>query len=259
MSRLNETRFAIVVGLVLLAALGGCIYWDIQRSGVLERARREQELMKEKEEVEQVAQFDAKQREDEAERSKIELATQQAAVEQKRKAELAFAQVEQKRAELDWAEQKQRDDEARALAEQQASSRSELDWAEQKRNDDVQAQGDRQARLLPSDGPQLHSELGAYMAKVRRAIGSIWYPKVEGQMQLVSVGTVRLRVTIHADGTVDVIPLGGDNVSDSAQILRSISLRSIEEAAPFDRFTDSLKAKYGDSYTDEFTFQVYQE
>ena len=80
------------------------------------------------------------------------------------------------------------------------------------------------------------SDLGVYMAKVRRAIGSIWYPRVENQMQLVSVGVVHVKVIFHADGTVDVFPGESGDQSDRAIILRSLSMTSIKEAAPFDPF-----------------------
>jgi hypothetical protein len=35
-------------------------------------------------------------------------------------------------------------------------------------------------------------------------------------------------------------------------------MNSIKEAAPFDPFPESVRREYGESYTEEFSFQVYQ-
>ncbi len=99
------------------------------------------------------------------------------------------------------------------------------------------------------------TELGQYLAKVKRAIGSVWEPKVQDQLQLVSIGVVRVHVVIHSNGQVDVSPLDGGYEGNST--LMGISMSSIKEAGPFDEFPPSMKAKYGDTFTDDFTFEVY--
>jgi outer membrane biosynthesis protein TonB len=97
------------------------------------------------------------------------------------------------------------------------------------------------------------TELGRYKAKVYLAVGSRWYPKVDKQLSLLSVGMVKIQYTIHYDGTVQTKVLEGANLA----MLLPISLNSITEAAPFDPFTDAMRKQVGDSYTDYFTFSVY--
>jgi hypothetical protein len=100
------------------------------------------------------------------------------------------------------------------------------------------------------------TELGRYKAKVYRAVGSRWYNKVDQQLQVLPVGTVHIQFTIHADGTVDTKVLDGD--TGPMQLLLSVSLNSIREAAPFDPFTPSMIKELGaDEYTDDFTFSIY--
>jgi hypothetical protein len=106
--------------------------------------------------------------------------------------------------------------------------------------------------------------LGKYKQKVYLAVGSYWYPKVDKSFQVLGVGVVHIQFTIHADGTVDTKVLdAGDN---SMQTLLSISINSIREAAPYDKFDDwpglreeLIKEQGGDgsSYTDDFTFSIY--
>lgn len=112
---------------------------------------------------------------------------------------------------------------------------------------------------IPGDNTPsaMATELGRYKAKVYRAVGSRWYAKVGQQLQTMSVGTVTVQYTIHSDGSVDTNVIDDTGNNGVTMILRSISLNSIIEAAPFDRFTDSLKKEVGDSITDQFTFTVY--
>jgi len=101
------------------------------------------------------------------------------------------------------------------------------------------------------------TELGRYKAKVYRAVGARWYEKV-GQpltFQTLPTGVVRIQYTIHSDGTVDTKILEG--TTSTLQMLLSISLNSITEAAPFDPFSEGMRKEVGDSYTDDFTFQIY--
>jgi hypothetical protein len=99
------------------------------------------------------------------------------------------------------------------------------------------------------------TELGRYKALVYRAVGSRWYPKVDKQFQLMPAGLVHIQFTIHKDGTVETKVLEGD--TPDLQLLLSISVLSIREAAPFPPFTDSMIRDVGDSYTDDFTFSIY--
>jgi outer membrane biosynthesis protein TonB len=108
------------------------------------------------------------------------------------------------------------------------------------------------------------SVLGKYKQKVYLAVGSNWYPKVNNSFQILGVGQVHVQFTIYADGTVTTKVLdGGDS---TMQTLLSISVNSIREAAPYDKFDDYpglrqelIKEQGGDgsSYTDDFTFSVY--
>ena len=106
------------------------------------------------------------------------------------------------------------------------------------------------------------TEFGKYKAKVYRAVGSRWYPKVDNQFQVLPVGLVHIQFTIHDDGSVETKVLEGDDAS--LQLLLSISLNSIRESAPFDPFTPSLRKEIareehndGRSYTDDFSFSIY--
>jgi outer membrane biosynthesis protein TonB len=106
--------------------------------------------------------------------------------------------------------------------------------------------------------------LGKYKQKVYRQVGSYWYPKVDKSFQVLGVGEVRVQYTIHSDGSVETRVLNpGDGTT---QMLLSISINSIREAAPFDKFEDYpglreeiIKEQGGDggSYTDDFTFSIY--
>jgi outer membrane biosynthesis protein TonB len=106
--------------------------------------------------------------------------------------------------------------------------------------------------------------LGKYKQKVYRAVGSNWYPKVDKAFQVLGVGMVHVQFTIHSDGTVETKVLDGGN--STMQMLLSISINSIREAAPYDKFEDYpglreelIKEQGGDgsSYTDDFTFSIY--
>ena len=116
---------------------------------------------------------------------------------------------------------------------------------------------------VSSSGVDLNSELGRYKAQIYRAVGSRRYPSIDRAMPVLPLGKVRIQYTIHADGSVETKVLEGDQ-NDHLKLLLSICLSSIQEAAPFTPFTDSLereirKAKGGDgrSYTDEFSFDIH--
>jgi hypothetical protein len=96
------------------------------------------------------------------------------------------------------------------------------------------------------------TELGRYKAKVYRVVGARWYPKVNKQLQLLSVGMVKIQYTIYSDGTVQLKVLAGAGLP----LLLALCENAIIESAPFDPFTDSMRKQVGDSFTDEFTFTV---
>jgi outer membrane biosynthesis protein TonB len=105
---------------------------------------------------------------------------------------------------------------------------------------------------------------GKYKQNVWLAVGSHWYPKVDQSLQELGVGEVHIQFTIHSDGRVETKVL--DAGDSTMQILLSISINSIRDAAPFDKFDDYpglreeiIKEQGGDgeSYTDDYTFSVY--
>jgi len=104
--------------------------------------------------------------------------------------------------------------------------------------------------------------LGRYKQAVYQAVGSRWYPKIDNSMQVIGVGQVHIQFTISSDGTVTTKLLDGD--AATMQILRSISINSIVESAPFPPFPPEMVKELiaeqggdGTSYTDDFTFSVY--
>jgi hypothetical protein len=101
------------------------------------------------------------------------------------------------------------------------------------------------------------TDLGRYKAKVYRAVGARWYEKVNSQIQVLDKGTVRIKFRIYSDGhlVIESDPEGGES---SLALLHSVSLNSMTEAAPFDPFSDKMKKEVGDSFADEFSFNVYQ-
>jgi len=108
------------------------------------------------------------------------------------------------------------------------------------------------------------SVLGKYKQKVYQAVGSRWYPKVDSAFGILGVGVVHIQFTIHADGTVETKVL--DPGDSTMQTLLSISVLSIRDSAPFDKFDDYpglrdelIKDQGGDgsSFTDDFTFTIY--
>ncbi len=108
------------------------------------------------------------------------------------------------------------------------------------------------------------SVLGKYKQKVYLAVGSRWYPKVNNSFQVLGTGVVHIQFTISQDGTVTTKVL--DAGDSTAQMLLSISVNSIREAAPYDTFDaypglreELIKEQGGDgsSYTDDFTFSIY--
>ena len=87
-------------------------------------------------------------------------------------------------------------------------------------------------------------------------MGSRWYPKVNNQLQVLPVGSVRIQYTIYSDGTITTKVLDGG--SGTMELLLSISRNSITESAPMPPFSPALLKELGtDSFTDDFTFSIY--
>ena len=100
----------------------------------------------------------------------------------------------------------------------------------------------------------MKTALGDYKEHIYEIVGSYWYPQIDKAFGTIGVGSVRIRYTIHKDGTLsDVEVIEGDNV----MILRDISLQALRSPAPFPIFSDDMIKEVGDSYTDEFSFSVY--
>jgi outer membrane biosynthesis protein TonB len=98
------------------------------------------------------------------------------------------------------------------------------------------------------------TELGRYKAKLYRAIGSRWYLYVQKQISLLSVGSVRIRFYVRANGVIDNLQiLDGDPRS----VLTNISRRSILEVGAMEPFPDQMKEQLGDGYYEEITFSIY--
>jgi TonB family protein len=97
---------------------------------------------------------------------------------------------------------------------------------------------------------------GKYMQQFRNIVGSYWYPAVDSQMSLISVGTVVIRFTVHSDGTISDITVlqGNDNPNF---VLKNISVSALRSPAPFPPFPPEMIKDVGTSFTDEFSFGIY--
>jgi hypothetical protein len=118
---------------------------------------------------------------------------------------------------------------------------------------DVQGQAGAPGDNSPA---AMATDLGRYKAKVYRAVGALWYNKVNNQLQVLGVGTVHITYTIYADGHM-VITGDPDGGNQALMLLHSLSINSMTEAAPFDHFSDKMQKEVGDSYTDDFSFSIY--
>ena len=146
---------------------------------------------------------------------------------------------------------------AETLAQQTPTEQASPDAAPPPSVPVVPADIQGRAGLSGAPTPEaMATDLGRYKAYIYSVVGSYWYPAVDQSFQILPVGMVQIRYTIHYDGTVsDVQVLQGD--TPSLQQLMAISRNSIVSPAPFKPFPDALRKKIGDSYTDDFTFSVY--
>lgn len=106
--------------------------------------------------------------------------------------------------------------------------------------------------------------LGRYQQKVSLAIRSRWQQKLGSSAQLIGVGQIVIQYTIHADGTVETEVIDAGDAS--TQLLLSVSLNAIREAAPYDKFDtypglkEEIMRKFGSdgtSYPVVATFTMY--
>lgn len=118
---------------------------------------------------------------------------------------------------------------------------------------------DTQGRAGMSGQPTpeaMATDLGRYKAYIYGVVGSYWYPQVNKSFQVLPVGMVHIKFTIHSDGTIsDVVVLDGNE--PNLQLLMSISKNALIQPAPYKPFTDAMIKQVGESYTDDFTFSVY--
>ncbi|HUB66281.1 MAG TPA: hypothetical protein VL981_02195 [Candidatus Methylacidiphilales bacterium] len=133
---------------------------------------------------------------------------------------------------------------------------SEMQQRLQQMLQQTQANTDGRAGMSGEPSPEaMATDLGRYKMIVYRAVGSRWYPKVNNQLQVLPVGSVRVQYTIYADGTVTTKVLDGG--TGTLELLLAISRNAITEAAPFPPFSPAMEKAVGGSYTDDFTFSIY--
>jgi hypothetical protein len=96
--------------------------------------------------------------------------------------------------------------------------------------------------------------LGKYKQYVYEVVGSYWYPAIDQASFYSSVGKVRIKFTIHMDGTLSDV-----EVMEGKQLVRlaAISLDALKAPQPFKPFTAELVKENGDKYTDDFTFSTF--
>lgn len=103
------------------------------------------------------------------------------------------------------------------------------------------------------------TELGRYKQKMYRAVGSRWYLKVQSSMSFLAIGTVRVKFYVRANGVLENVRIAEDSGAgnSSTEMLRTISLQSVVESAPFEPFSETMKQQLGAGYDEEFTFSIY--
>lgn len=99
------------------------------------------------------------------------------------------------------------------------------------------------------------TDLGRYKQKLYRAIGSRWYIYVEQSRGLVSLGKVRIRFYVRADGVFEKLEvIQGDRTSQ----LHVISRRSImENSGQLEPFSEKMRQQLGDGYWEEISFTIH--
>ncbi|MFH1066631.1 MAG: hypothetical protein V1746_01840 [bacterium] len=98
------------------------------------------------------------------------------------------------------------------------------------------------------------SAMGRYKSKLYRAIGSRWYLYVQNRMSLLSIGQVRVRFYIRANGVIEKTEFVE---GDPHTVLADISRRSVLEVGALEPFPLELKQQLGEGYWEEITFNIY--
>jgi hypothetical protein len=95
--------------------------------------------------------------------------------------------------------------------------------------------------------------LGNYKWYVYEVVQSYWHPAINERFGLIEQGKVRLRFTVHSDGSLsDVTLLEGKDQKEFAKICTD----SLTSPEPFKPFDSALIKQVGEKYTDDFTFTV---
>jgi hypothetical protein len=116
--------------------------------------------------------------------------------------------------------------------------------------------GSRSVVRDPTASPAAReSEIGRYKAKVFRAIGSLWYLKVDQNQSVLGIGSVKIRFFIRANGVIEHVST--IDASGKHHELDAISKQSIIGSGPFDPFSDTMKLQLGEGYWEEVTFTIY--
>ncbi len=94
-----------------------------------------------------------------------------------------------------------------------------------------------------------------YRAEVYRAVGSHWIQGLGKIILDITDDEVRIEYTILSDGSVQTMVL--ERGTDVRKRFLNVSLKAIQEAAPFSQFSPPLKKKWGESYNDYFIFSLH--
>ncbi len=98
-----------------------------------------------------------------------------------------------------------------------------------------------------------NDDLVKYKCYTRDAMEPIWIEQSSANQSSMWFGEVRIRCTVHADGSVSNPTVV---VGESCGLLKTISLHTLVATAPFKPFSDALVKETGGSYVDEISFTV---
>jgi hypothetical protein len=108
--------------------------------------------------------------------------------------------------------------------------------------------------LFGDPAPELTTPLETYRCYVHDTIASRWYSEMtKNDKGGLRYGKVKIRFTVHSDGSVSNFAVV---VGDSSGLLKTVTLYVIQESAPFKPFGPDLIKEMGNSYVDDYTFEV---
>jgi len=120
-----------------------------------------------------------------------------------------------------------------------------------------QVAGDSRGAIASRDDTSpaaMATDLGKYKQYVYSVVGSYWRNGINDKVSLIGVGVVTIRFTIHSDGTLtDVYVREGNQYL----MLRDVSRNALVAPAPFKPFSQAMIKQVGDSFTEEYNFQIY--